>query len=288
MSDSVIPWTAALQISLPFTTSWSLLKLMSIKSTMSSNHLILCRPLLFLPSIFPTIRGFSNELALHIRWPKYLSFSFSISPSNEYSGLISFRIDWFDHLAVQGTLKSLLQHQSSKASVLWCSTSFIVQLSLVYVTTGKTIALTIQTFVVKAMSLLFHTLSNFVTASIAQAGICYRKGIESAWYSEKNPGLAVKSLVQVRDPSFYLPVPVNKRFLNVLCGGVLSHVQLFVTLWTVACQAPLSMEWVAISYSRGSSEPRNWTHISCVFCICLDKLYCEDTYSTYLPYESIR
>ena len=126
-----------------------------------------------------------------------------------------------------------------------------------YVTTGKTIALTIQTFVVKAMSLLFHTLSNFVTASIAQAGICYHKGIESAWYSEKNPGLAVKSLVQVRDPSFYLPVPVNKRFLNVLCGGVLSHVQLFVTLWTVACQAPLSMEWVAISYSRGSSEPRN-------------------------------
>ena len=129
---------------------------------MPSNHLILCRPLLLLPSIFPTSKVFSNESALHIRWPKYWSFSFSISPSNEYSGLISFRIDWFDLLAVQGTLKSLLQHHSSKASILWCSAFFMVQLSHLYITTGKTIALTIWTFASKAMSLLFNMLSRFV------------------------------------------------------------------------------------------------------------------------------
>ena len=130
---------------------------------MPSNHLILGHPLL-LPSTFPRIRGFSNESALHIRWPKYWSFTFSISPSTEYSGSISFRIDWFDLLAVQGTLKSLLQHHSSKASVLWCSAFFMVQLSHPYMTTGKTIAFTIQTFVSKIMSLLFNTLSRFVIA----------------------------------------------------------------------------------------------------------------------------
>ena len=127
---------------------------------MPSNHLNLCRPLLLLPSIFSSIRVFSSESALYIRWPKYWSFSFSISPSNEYSGLISFRMDWLDLLAVQGTLKSLLQHQSSKASILQCSAFFMVQLSHPYLTTGKTIALTIQTFVSKIMSLLFNTLSN--------------------------------------------------------------------------------------------------------------------------------
>ena len=133
------PWTAAHQASLSFTISQSLLKLMSIELVMPSNHLILC-PLL-LPLIFPSIRVFSNESVLHIKWPKYWSFSFSISPSNEYSGLISFRIDWFDLLAVQGTLKNLLQHHSSKASILRCSAFFIVQLSHPYMTTGKTIAL---------------------------------------------------------------------------------------------------------------------------------------------------
>ena len=127
VSDSVIPWTAGCQASLSITNSESLLKLMSTESVMSSNHIILC-PLL-LPSIFPSIRVFSNESVLHTRWPKYWNFSFSISPSNEYSGLISFRIDWLDLLAVQGTLKSLLQHHSSKASILWCSAFFIVQLS---------------------------------------------------------------------------------------------------------------------------------------------------------------
>jgi len=129
---------------------------------MPFNHFILCHPLLLLPSIFPSIRVFSNESVLHIRWPKYWSFSFSISPSNEYSGLISFRMDWFILLTVQGTVKSLLQHQSSKVSVLQCSASFMVQLSHPYMTTGKTIALTIWTFVGKVMSLLFNTLSRFV------------------------------------------------------------------------------------------------------------------------------
>ena len=129
---------------------------------MPSNHLILCRPLLLLPPIFPSIRVFSNESVLHIRWPKDWSFSCSISPSNEHSGRISFRMDWFDLLAVQGTLKSLLQHHSSKASILWCSAFFIVQLSHWYITTGKTIALTRQTFVGKVMSLLFNMLSRLV------------------------------------------------------------------------------------------------------------------------------
>ena len=152
------PWTAALQASLSIINSWSLLKIMSIASVMPSNHLMLCHPLLLLPSIFPSIRVFSNELVLRIRWPKYWSFSFNISPSNEYSGLISFRMDWLDLLAVQGTLKSLLQHHSSKSSILWCSAFFIVQLSHPYMTTGKTIALTWETFVSKIMSLLFNVL----------------------------------------------------------------------------------------------------------------------------------
>ena len=137
------PWTAARQASLYITNSQSLLKLMSIKS---SNHLILCRPLLFPPSVFPSIRVFSNQSALHIRWPKYWSFSFNISPSNEYSGLVSFRMDWLDLLAVQGALKSLLQHHSSKASILQHSAFFTVHLSHPYMTTGKTIALTRRTW----------------------------------------------------------------------------------------------------------------------------------------------
>jgi len=158
----VTPWTTACQASLSITNSWSLPKLMSIKSVMPSNPLILCHPLLFLPSIFPSIRVFSNESALHIRWPNYWSFSFNISPSNEHSGLISFWMDWLDLLAVQGTLKSLLQHHSSKASILRCSAFFIGQLSHPYMTTGKTIALTRWTFVGKVMSLLFNMLSRLV------------------------------------------------------------------------------------------------------------------------------
>ena len=138
------PWITPCQASLSFTIFQSLLKLISIESVMPSNHLILCRPLLLLPSIFPSIRVFSNESALHIRWPKYWSFSFNIGPSNEYQGLISFRMDWLDLLAVQGTLKSLLQHHSSKASILLRSAFFTVQLLHPYMTTGKTIALTIS------------------------------------------------------------------------------------------------------------------------------------------------
>ena len=142
---------------------------------MPSNHLILCCPLLLLPSIFPSIRVFSNESALHISWRKYWNFSFSITPSNEYSGLISFRIDWFDLLAVQGTLKSLLQHHSSKASIHWLSAFFIVQLSHPYMTTEKTISLTRQTFVGKVMSLLFNMLSRWVMEdpSVMYVGECF-------------------------------------------------------------------------------------------------------------------
>ena len=143
------------------TNSWSLLKLMSIES-MPSNHLVLCHPVLFLPSVFPSIRVFSNGLVLHVRWPKYWSFSFRISPSNENSGLISFRMDWLDIFAVQGTLKSLLQHHSSKASILRCSAFFIVRLSHPYMTIGKTVALTRWTFIDNVMSLLFNMPSRLV------------------------------------------------------------------------------------------------------------------------------
>ena len=161
-------WTAARQASLSFIISWSLLKLISIELVIPSNHLILCHPLL-LPSISPSIRVFSNELPLHIRWPEYCSFSFSISPSNVYSGLVSFRTDWFDLLDVQGTLKNLLQHHSSKASILRYSAIFIVQLSHPYMTTGKTIALTRQTFVGKVMSLLYIVLSRLITTFLPRS-----------------------------------------------------------------------------------------------------------------------
>ena len=163
------PWTAAHQASLSITNSRSLLKLMSIESVMPSNHLILCHLLLLPPSIFPSIRVFSNESVLRIRWPKYWSFSFSISPSSEYSRLISFRMNWLDLLAVQETLKGLLQYHSSKASILQRSAFFIVQLSLPYMTTGKTIALARQTFVGKVSSLLFSMLSKLVIAFLPRS-----------------------------------------------------------------------------------------------------------------------
>ena len=165
--DSVTPLTAAHQASLSFIISQSLFRLMSTELVIPSNHLILCRPLLLPPSIFP--RVFSNESALCVRWPKYWSFSFNISPSKDYSGLISFRTDWFDVPAVQGALKSLFQHHSSKASILRCSAFFIVQLSHPYMTTGKTIALTRQTFVSKVMSLLFNMLCRLVIAFLSRS-----------------------------------------------------------------------------------------------------------------------
>ena len=163
------PWTAACQDSLSITNCWSLLKLMSIESVMPSNHLILCHPLLLPSSIFHSIRVFSNQSIAPIRWPKYWSFSFSISPSNEYSGLISFRMDWLYLLAAQGTLKSLLQHHSSKASIFLCSAFYIVQLSYPYMTIGKTIALTRCTIFGKIMSLLFNMLSRLVIAFLSRS-----------------------------------------------------------------------------------------------------------------------
>ena len=168
-SNSAAPWTAACQSSLSITNSQSLLKLMSIELVMPSNQLILCHSLLLLPSLFSSIRVFSNESVLPVRWPKYWGFSFSISPSNEYSGLISFRIDWLGLLAVQGTLKNLLQHHSSKASILRCSAFFRVRLSHPYMTTGKTTALTRQTFVDKVTSLLFNMLSGLVLAFLPRS-----------------------------------------------------------------------------------------------------------------------
>ena len=169
------PWTTKCQASLSFTVSRSLPKLMSIELVMPSDHLVLCCPILLLPSVYPSIRVFSNESAICIRWPKYWSFRLSISPSNEYSGLIAFRIDWLDLLAVQGTLKSLLQHHSSKVSILWLSAFFMVQLSHPHMNTGKTNnywknkGLTRQTFVDKVMSLLFKMLSKFVIAFLPRS-----------------------------------------------------------------------------------------------------------------------
>ena len=159
------PWPAACWASLSFTISQSLLKLMP------SNHLILCCPLLVLPSILPSIRVFSNESAVRFRWPKYWSFSFSISPSNQHSGLISFSMDWFDLLAIQETRKSLLQHHSSKASILWRSGFFMVQLLHPYMTIGKIVTLTSRTFVAKVMSLLFNMLSRFVIAFLPRSSV---------------------------------------------------------------------------------------------------------------------
>ena len=179
------PWTATRQASLSITNSQSFLKLMSIESVMSSNHLILCCPLLILPSIFPSIRVFSHKSVLCNRWPKYWSFSFSISPSNEYSGLISFRMDWLDLLAVQGTLKSFLQHHSSKASILQRSAFFMVQLSHPYMTTGKTIALTRQTFVRKVMSAFQYAV--YIGHSFSfkeQASLDFRVD----WFQPTTPG----------------------------------------------------------------------------------------------------
>ena len=190
------PWTVARPASLSITNSRSLLKLMSIDFVMPSNRLILCHPLLLLPSVFPRVRVFSNESVLCTRWPKYCRFSFSISPSNEYSGLISFRIDWFDLLAVQWTLKSLLQHYTSKASILRCSAFFMIQLSHPYMTTGKTIALTRWTFVGKVMSLLFNMLSRLVITFLPR-----RKHLLISWL--QSPSAVILEPKKIKCHSFY-------------------------------------------------------------------------------------
>ena len=175
----VTPWTAAHQASLSITNGWSLLKLMSIESVMPSNHLIPCCPFLLLTSIFPSIRVFLNESIICIRWPKYWSFSFSISPSNEYLGLISFRIDLLDLLAVQGNLKKLFQQHISKASILWCSAFFIVQLSHPYLTPGKVIALTRQTFAGNVISLHFNMMSRLVIAFLPRSKCLFMSWLQS-------------------------------------------------------------------------------------------------------------
>ena len=196
------PWTAARQASLSITNSRSLSKLISIESVMPSNHLILCHPLLLLPSIFLNIRVFSNESAL-IRWPKYWSFSFNNSPSNEHQGLISFRMDRLNLLSVQGTLKSLLQHNSSKASIL-CSAFFIVQLSHPYMTTGKTMALTRWTFVDKVMSLLFNMLSILVITFLSRSKCLLISWLQSPSAVTLEPGKIKSATVSTLSPSIYM------------------------------------------------------------------------------------
>ena len=211
------PLTAACQASLSITNSQSLPKLMSIKSVMPPNHLILCRPLLLLLSIFPSIRVFSNESTLHIRWPKYCSFSFNISPSNKHPGLVSLRTDWLDLLAAQGTCKSLLQHHSSKASILQRSAFFTVQLSHPYLTTGKTIALTRQTVVRKVISLPLNMLPRLVITFLPRSR---------------------KKEIEVPQSCLTLCDPVDCSLPGFSIHGIL--------------QAGI-LEWVAISSSRGSS-----------------------------------
>ena len=243
----------------------SLLKLRPIESVMPSNHLILCRPLLLLPSIIPSIRVFSNESALRIRWPKYWSFSFSISPSNEYSGLISFRMDWLDLLSVQRTLKSLLQHHSSKASILRHSTFFIVQLSHPYMTTGKTKALTMQTFVVKVMSLLFNMLSRLVITFLPRSKCLNPAAAKSLQLCPtlcdpidcSPPGSPVPGILQARTLE-WVAISFSSAWKWKVKVKPLSRVQLLSTPWTVAHQAPPSMGFSRQEYWSGVPLPSPW------------------------------
>ena len=238
VSNSVTPWTAACQASLSITNIRSFLKLMSTELVMPSNHLILYHPLFFLPSIFPSIRVFSNESVLLIRWPKYWSFSFSISPSNEYWGLISFKIDWLDFLVVQGTLKSLLQHHSSKASILQHSAFFIVS-TLTSIRDWKTIDLTRRTFVGKAMSLCFNMLSRLVIAFLPRS-----KHLLISW---------------LQPPSAVILEPCKIKSLTVsivspsVCREVVGPDVMVLVVWMLsfktAFHSPLSLS------SRGSSVP---------------------------------
>ena len=227
------PWTVARQASLFITNSWSLLNLMSIESVMPSNHLILCRPLLFLLSIFPSIRVFSKESVLYIRWPK--CWSFSISLSNEYAGLISFRFDWFDLLAVQGILKSLLQHHSSKVSIFQHSTFFLVQLSHLYMPIGKTIALTRRTFVGKVMSLLFNMLSMLVRAFLLRSKCLLISCLQSPSAVILEPKKIKSLIVSIVSPSicqkfeviFILSLFFFKRIFIWLCCAFVSACGIF-------------------------------------------------------------
>ena len=230
-------WTAARQASLSLTNSRSLLKLMSIESVMPSNHLILCCSLFLPPSIFPILRVFSDESFLHIRWPNCWSFSFSISLSNEYSGLISFRMDWLDLLAVQGTLKSLLQHHSSKASILLGSAFFIVQLSHPYMTTGKTITLTRRTFVGKVMCLIFNVLSRSVITFLPR-----RKCLLISWL--QSPSAVILELKKMKS------VTVS-TVSHLTCHEVMGPDAMILVFWMLNFKATFSLSSFKLS-SRAS------------------------------------
>ena len=241
------PWTAAHQASLSIADSWStnLIKLMSIESVMPFNHLILCRPLLLLPSIFPSIRIFSNESILHIRWPKYWSFSLSISPSNEYLGLISFMTDWLHLLAAQGTLKSLLQHYSSKASLLWCSIFFMIQLSHPYMTSGKTVALTRQTFV---MSLLFNMPSRLIIAFLPRS-----KCLLISWLQSPSAVILEPKKIKSVTISIFSPWSDGIRchdlhFLNFEC-------------WVLSQLFHSSFTFIKRLFSSSSLSAIGWCHL---------------------------
>ena len=270
----VTPWTVACQASLSFTNSQSLLKLMSIKLVMPSNHLILCQPLLLLPSIFPNIRVFTNESTLCIRWPKYRSFSFSICPSNEYSGLISFRMDWLDLLAAQGTLKSILQQHNSKASILQWSAFLIVQLSHPYMSTGKTIALTRRTFVSKVMSLVFNMLSRLVLAFLPGSKCLLISWLQTIWSDFGAPPNKVYHCFHCF-PIYLLWIDGtgchDLSFLNVLkwsevaqsCPTLCDPMDSSLPDSSVHGHFPGKSTAVgAISSSMGSSRSRDWTRVS--------------------------
>ena len=246
----VTPWTAACQASLSITNSQCLLKLMFIESVMPSNHLILCHPLLLLPSIFPSIRVFSNESVLCIRWPKYWSFSFSIGPSNEYSGLISFRIDFLDLLAVQRTLRSLLQNDSAKTSSLWRSAFFIVQLSHPYMTTGKTIALTRWTFIGKVMSLLFNMLSRLVIAFLPR-----RKCLLISWLQ------STSAVILEPPPQRSLPLfPLFSHLFTMKWWGQMPW-SLFFEYWVLS--QLFSFTWIKRLFSSSLLSAKTVVSSSC-------------------------
>ena len=225
------PWTTACQASLSITNSWSPPRPMSIKSVMSSNHLILCHPLFLLPPIPPSIRVFSNESALHTRWPKYWSFSFKINPSDEHPGLISVRMVWLDLLAVQGTLKSLLQHHSSKASILPCSAFFIVQLSHTYMTTGKTIALTRRTFVTKVMSLLFSMLFRLVITFLPRSKCLLIAWLQSPSAASLEPPKIKSVTVSTVSPS--------------ICHEVMGPDAMILVFWMLSFKPTFSLSWLS-------------------------------------------
>ena len=239
----VTPWTAAGQASLSITNSRSPPKLMSIESAMPSNHLILCHPLLLLPSIFPSIRVFSNESALRIRWPKYWSFSFNISPFYEHPGLISFRMDWLDLFTVKGTLKSLLRHHSSKASIFRCSVFFIVQLSHPYMTTGKTIAMTRWTFVGKVMSLLFNMLSRLVITFLPRS-----KHLLISWM--QSPSAVILEPRNIKSATVSIVSPF-------ICHEVMEPDAMILVFWMLSFKATFSLSSFTFIKRWSSSSRRS-------------------------------